>query len=126
MKLPFKGMIFYIFFVLIGDHHAQCVEKSDAFVITMTTESVKVISPQKYDQEITVIIKNNTLSKIYGKLVNFKGDNIKFFSIPSQGFSSYELLLEKNVRAFFVPLSPAFQEFELKLGSKPYEIPPKT
>ena len=62
---------------------------------------------------------------IYGKVVTHNGRLISFFSVPETKFKTIGLKLNLGERAFVVPLSPAFQSFELKFGNLSYEIPSK-
>ncbi len=91
----------------------------------MFGEYVKVVSPQNYTDDTSVIVENKTLSRIYGKVVTHNGRLISFFSVPETKFKTIGLKLNPGERAFVVPLSPAFQSFELKFGNLSYEIPSK-
>ena len=100
-------------------------ERSYAFIVKMFGEYVKVVSPEKYTSMTSVIIENKTLTRIYGKVVTQGGRVITFFAVPAVKVKTVELKLNAGEQAFVVPLSPAFQSFQLKFGSRPYEIPPK-
>ena len=119
-----KIILFLILLLCVTNIYGY--EKSSAFVITLYSNRIKVISPQKFTVGVSSIIENKTLIKTYGKLITSEGRLITIFSVNAGGFAAYDLDLRKGERAYLVPLSPAFQEFELKFGSKPYEIPPKS
>lgn len=114
-----------ILFYLLMCTPSHGYERSYAFIVKMFGEYVKVVSPLKYTDDTSVIIENKTLSKIYGKVVTQTGRLIQYFSVPENKFNTIGLKLRHGEKAFVVPLSPAFQSFELKFGSLSYEIPPK-
>ena len=74
---------------------------------------------------MTVIITNNTHTKLVGRVVTKEGYIIKNVAIEANKSVSVPIKEIKNKRVFFVPLIPAFQDVELILGKKSYEIPPK-
>lgn len=120
-----RKLLLLVFMYSLIFNPAYGYERSYAFIVKMFGQYVKVVSPQKYTDETSVIIENKTLSKIYGKVVTQTGRLIKYFSVPENKFNTIALKLSPGEKAFVVPLSPAFQSFELKFGSLSYEIPPK-
>ena len=122
MKLFHLSLIFVIFFInseLFG------LEKSETFVVDYFDNKFKVISPLDISTETTLIINNKGLSRLIGKVQTNEGEVIKFFSINPRDFNAISLRKGFRKRIFLVPLSPAFQTFELVTGQKSYEIPPK-
>lgn len=107
---------------VISDSFA--LEKSEAFLVTLLDSSIKVVSPEKFMSQTSVIIENKTLTKIMGKVQKSNGEVIKFLSVPSGGTYSLEVTLQIGEELVFVPLAPAFQETPLIFGKKSYEIPP--
>ena len=97
---------------------------SDAFLIQVMDRQVKVVAPEKYHKGLNVIIENKTLSRLLGKLETVSGQLIGHVSIPSEKFQSIDLPMEQFEKTFFVPMAPAFQAIELKIGAKSYQIPP--
>lgn len=100
-------------------------EKADSFVVKVYDEKVRVLSPNKYDPLLKVVIENKTLSKITGKVETGSGEVLAFISILPSKFTSVSVKSLKSEKVYFVPLSPPLQKVELKIGNKPYEIPPK-
>lgn len=100
-------------------------EKPNAFVVKVYDEKVRVLSPTKYDPLLTVVIENKTLTKLKGKIETGSGEVLKFVSISPGKFTSVNVEKLKTQKLYFIPLSPPLQKVELKIGNKPYEIPPK-
>lgn len=124
MLLTFTMPIFLIglsFFIQDG----HTLEKANSFLITLYENHTKVISPQKYYADISVIIENKTLNKIIGKVEIESRNLVKYVSIPGESFRSVDLPLQTGDRPVFIPLAPAFQEVPLVFGAKVYEIPEK-
>lgn len=101
-------------------------EKVDTFIIRMFSNRVVILSPENVGKEVTVIIENNTISKLIGKIVNQKNEIILSISVLGNNSSNYVLRAVENDKYFFIPLSPSFQEVPLIIGARPYEIPPKS
>ncbi len=97
---------------------------ADSFIIQIQDRSMKVTSPTKKNNVLTVLIENRSLSDQVGKFM-IKGKNLKFVSIPSGKNETTEIQNKEGATVYFVPLSPAFQEVELVFGKKAYEIPSK-
>lgn len=115
--------LFLFFFVGIS---SWSYEKADAFVVRIFDDKVKVLSPVKDDPNLNVIIENKTLVDIRGKIENGYGEILYYVNVKSRGSRSFSLKRKLKEKIFFIPQSPPFQKVELKLGNKPYEIPPQT
>lgn len=100
-------------------------EKADAFIVNIYDDRVKVLSPTKYDPKLAVIIQNKTLVAISGKVQTKSGRVISYIRVEPSKSGSVSVKALKDEPVFFIPLSPPSQQVELKLGSKPYEIPPR-
>ncbi len=101
-------------------------ESADAFIVTIFDQSIKIVSPQKYTKKVSVTVNNKTLSNIRGKIVNKKNDvTVKNLNVRAGKTLSVEIAIRKKGHFVFIPLSPAFQEVDLIVGNKAYEIPPK-
>ena len=99
-------------------------EQADAFIVKIYDEKVRVLSPKKFDEKLTVIVENKTLTLIKGRLETGRGEFLKFVSVAPSKSVSMNVKRLKTDKVFFVPLAPPSQKVELKLGNKPYEIPP--
>jgi len=117
-----KFLLLIIFTLIVTNVSA---ESGHAFILDVRNKKVKVISPDKWQKGLNLIVKNNTLSTVIGKIEIEGTDNIKFISVQSLKSGSIKLDSNKGQKTFFVPLSPPFQKIELKFGNKTYEIPPK-
>ena len=83
-----------------------------------------VTSPKKWFAHQSVAIENKTLVKILGKVTTNK-KVLAHMSINAGKFQTVKIKAPRNEKVFFVSMAPAFQEIELRPGSKYYEIPPE-
>ncbi len=81
-------------------------------------------SPGKSRALFAVIIENHSLSDQVGKFM-INGKNVNYVSIASGKSETIEIENKSASNLVFMPMSPAFQEVELKFGKKVYEIPSK-
>lgn len=106
-------------------HSIFAIESSNGFVVTAYDDRFRVISPEKFRNPMEVIIENKTLVRLVGKvLINHK-TNAGFSSVESDKYHRIMVNLKKGDLLHFIPLTPSFQEVELIVGNKTYEIPPK-
>ncbi len=101
-------------------------ESPDAFIVKVYDEKVRVLSPVKFDPHLSVIIENKTLVNLKAKVITESESNVEFISLKAGKSTSVRLKNLDKEKVFFIPLSPPLQRVELKLGSKPYEIPPRS
>lgn len=94
-------------------------------MVTIMERSIKVLSPDKFNNPQGIVITNNTLVKVMGKVINEDDKVLKFVSIGPGLHKSIEVKFTKNGKLYFVPMAPSFQEVELVFGKKAYEVPPK-
>ena len=120
-----KNALLLMFTLLLG-FNSWAYEKSDAFIVKIFDGRVLVLSPVKDDPNLSVIIENKTLVDIRGKIETGRGEILNYVNILARGSQSLKLNRKNKERIFFIPQSPPFQRVELKLGNKPYEIPPQT
>lgn len=115
-----------LLFILLGlSSTLQAYEKADAFMVTIFERSIKVLSPAKFNNPQGIVLTNETLVKVVGKVIDENDKVLKFVSIEPGQFRSIEVKFKKNSKLYFVPMSPSFQEVELVFGKKAYEVPPK-
>jgi hypothetical protein len=120
----FKAL-FSILFLLQMSSNVFAIETLDGFLVSAYDDRFKVISPEKFKTTMEVVIENKTLVRLIGKLVINHSTNASFISVESEKFQKANVKLKKGDVLHFVPLSPAFQEVELIVGNKNYDIPPK-
>ncbi len=113
-----------VFFLLISTK-VLAIESLDGFLVSAYDERFRVISPEKFKANMEVIIENKTLVRLIGKLVLNNKENVSFLSVDSEKYQKAVVKLKKGDILHFIPLTPAFQEVELIVGNKTYEIPPK-
>ena len=103
----------------------QAIESLDGFLVSAYDDRFKVISPERFKAQMEVIVENKTLVRLIGKLTINKQANASYISVDPEKFQIKNVKLKKGDVLHFVPLSPSFQEVELIVGSKTYEIPPR-
>jgi len=114
-----------IFFVLLfGFKLAFSIESLDGFLITAKDDHFVVVSPENFKDKMEVIIENKTQAKLTGKILLNQKQVKAYVSVLPDKYSKSFIHLRKNDILHFVPLIPAFQEVELIVGRKKYEIPP--
>jgi hypothetical protein len=65
------------------------------------------------------------LVRMIGKIMVNNKTNAGFTAVESDKYQRIMVNLKKGDLLHFIPLSPSFQEVELIVGNKTYEIPPK-
>lgn len=93
-----------------------------AFILKLTDKGISIQSPDNVMKIFSVIIENQSLTDQVAKLV-VGDDVVKFVRINSGRSETVEIENKTSKTIFFVPVSPSFQEVELKFGKKQYEIP---
>ena len=104
---------------------AVAIESLDGFLVSAYDDRFRVISPEKFKAQMEVIVENKTLVRLIGKLTINKQANVSFLSVEPEKFQRVVVKLKKGDVLHFIPLSPSFQEVELIVGNKTYEIPPR-
>ena len=98
---------------------------SYSFIIKFQAIKVYVASPSEIAKELAIIVENDSLAPIWGKIIDGNGKPVDYLAIPSQKTRS---VLLKNYRKdqiyYFVSESPPFQKLPLEFNKKPYQIPP--
>lgn len=117
--------IFFFLFGLFFLGSAYSQQTSEAFTVRMFDQYVQVLSPQKIFSEQSVIIENKTLTRLIGRLQGPNGVEPKYISVNPGGSEVVSISTKGVEKLIFIPLSPAFQEVELKIGMPSYEIPPQ-
>ncbi len=116
-------MKLFIFFILYIPLLCLGSEQVDSFIIRFHPHKVIVLSPRHINANLSVIVENKTLSKIFAQIITKEEKIIYSFTIRPNGNISMPLKISKSDEIFLMPLSPAFQAVPLKIGSRPYEIP---
>ena len=112
-------------FLLLCSVNIWSIESLDGFLVSAYDDRYKVISPEKFKSNMEIIIENKTLIKLIGKIVINNNKSAAYVAIDSEKYQKLLVNLKKGDVLHFYPLSPAFQEVELIVGNKTYEIPPK-
>ena len=106
-------------------HLGHAAEKAESFVIEGHDRFLKVVAPEIFSSQSSLIIENKMLAKLYGKIETTTGRFVGHISVLSKNFKTVTLDLKREEGALFIPLSPPFQEVELVFGRGSYEIPPQ-
>ncbi len=120
-KLAF--MLYLICLILSGN--VRSIESLDGFLVTAYDDRYKVVSPQRFKNKMEVIVENKTLIKLIGKIVLNNSKSIAYYAVPPETYQKVIVDLKIGDIIHFYPMSPAFQEVELIVGNKNYEVPPK-
>lgn len=118
-----KSLLLYI--TLFTSTNLLAIESLDGFLVEGYDDRFRVISPQKFKAKMEVIVENKTLVKLVGRLHINNTPKPIFYTIHPGNFEKKIIDIKKGDILHFVPLSPPFQEVELIIGNKIYEIPPK-
>lgn len=123
----FKNLgCFFVLSLLFLSFKIHAIETSTTgFIVSAYDEKFKIISPEKFRNPMEVIIENKTLVRLIGKLIINNKLNAGFASVEPEKYQRIMVNLKKGDILHFVPLSPSFQEVELIVGNKTYEIPSK-
>jgi len=115
-----------IFFLLIFIHSSLsfAAESSEAFIVNIYEDRIRVVSPKKKMDIVGVIIKNNTFDDIRSEISSEK-KVLKRFVLKSQDSESIQINYSQLKTLYYVSIAPPFQAVELKFSQRPYEIPEK-
>jgi hypothetical protein len=115
----------FLFFALILSKNLSAIEALDGFLVTAYDERFRVVSPDKFRSPMEIVVENSTLVRLIGKVVINQKTTLGHCAIEPGKYYKFKANLKKGDILHFIPLSPAFQEVELIVGNKNYEIPPK-
>ena len=113
---------FSIFILLLVTQNILGQEYSDAFIVTIKDDKIRVVSPKEKQKVIGVIIKNETFDNITSEVRSDLGV-IERFVLKSQGSKSLQINFSKIQTLYYVSIAPPFQAVELKFSQRAYEIP---
>jgi hypothetical protein len=99
-------------------------QHTDSFIVEINDQTIKVTSPLKKTETVSIIIKNNTLDKITSELRSDK-KVLKRFVLKEEGREVIQVNYSKVKTLFYVPIAPPFEAAELRFEQRPYEIPEK-
>lgn len=109
---------------LIFSLNAFAFKSTDAFIVELSDQKIKVTSPKSKVKIVSVIVKNLTFDKIRAELRS-RDKVLKRFVIKAKKKEVFEVNYETAKKLFFVPVSPPFETIDLKFSKGPYEIPEK-
>lgn len=118
-------MSFILFSLFITSQAFGEITEHNGFIVRSLDNRFEVISPTKYRPKMEVVIENKTNLRMLGRIMINRSRNIEYVSIEAGEYKKYVVDLKKNDILHYLPLNPAFQEIELIVGNKFYEIPPK-
>ena len=97
-------------------------EKVLSFRVYLQQESIKVVSPSVEPSLIPIIVQNDTNAPVICKIGTAK-KMIQHLKIKPHQSQTIVVDFKLYFPVFLTPLSPPFQELELKLSQSSYEIP---
>ncbi|MFT6633701.1 MAG: hypothetical protein ACJAS4_003672 [Bacteriovoracaceae bacterium] len=116
-------MKIFAILILFGSIKANA-QYTDSFIVEINDQTIKVTSPLKKTETVSIIIKNNTLDKIVSELRSDK-KVLKRFVLKQEGKEVIQVNYSKIKTLFYVPIAPPFEAAELRFEQRPYEIPEK-
>lgn len=97
---------------------------ADSFIVDVKDRSIKVTSPLKKVDVVSIIVVNHTFDKIISEIRSGK-KILKRFVLKPEG----KEIVQVDYRAFksiqYISIAPPFEEVELKFSQRPYEVPEK-
>lgn len=114
--------------LLIGALLCVCssvyAQYTPSFIVEVTDRKIKVTSPLKKVDIVSIIIMNKTFEKITSVL---KSDTkvLKRFVLKPEGKEVIQVNFSKVKALYYVPVSPPFEAVKLMFKQRPYEIPQK-
>jgi hypothetical protein len=113
----------YLFcFLLLGFFNDVNAQYSNSFIVEIDERKIRVTSPKKKADIVSVVIINKTLDKIISE-VRDGNKVIKRFTLKRQGKEVLQVDMTKTKSLSYVPIAPAFESVELKFSKGPYEVP---
>ena len=97
---------------------------TEAFILRVHHGHLSVETPKLEREKVSVIVENKTISNMKAKLAS-SIENMNFFSIEPGASVSIEVVYDSRKKLYFVPLSPPFEDVELKFNDGYYEVPQK-
>ena len=119
-----KILILLLAFLSISLTPCKAEESAEAFIVTIKDDNIRVVSPKQKQNNIGLIIKNETFDKITSEIRSDKGV-IERFVLKPQTSKSFQLSFQGISTLFYVSIAPPFQAVELKFSQRAYEIPEK-
>jgi len=119
----FIYLITFLLFIFFANS-TQAKVKSDTFKVTVKGKTVQVTSPQKFSKNLSVIVVNESLTKIVFKVIKDTGKSLGYLILEPNDFGSLSLIFDDDsVEYYLIPFSPSAQKIILKIGREIYDIP---
>ena len=119
----FIYFITFLLFIFLAKS-TQAKVKSDTFKVTVKGKKVQVTSPQKFSKNLSVIVVNESLTKIVFKVIKDTGKSLGYLILEPNSFGSLSLIFDDDsVEYYLIPFSPSAQKIILKIGRETYDIP---
>ena len=111
-----------LFIYLICLSLTSFAQNTEAFLVEISDQRIKVTSPLKKSQIVSIIVKNETFEKIISELRS-EDKVLKRFVLKPEGQEVTQVDYSKIKELYYVPVSPPFEAARLRFTEKPYEIP---
>ncbi|MEC7181759.1 MAG: hypothetical protein VXW15_03535 [Bdellovibrionota bacterium] len=123
-KTPLFIYLISLLICIFFSNFIQAKVQSDTFKVTVKGRSIEVVSPQNFSEKLSVIVVNESLTKIVFKAMKDTGKSLGFLILEPKSFASLNLTFEEsNVEYYLIPYSPSSQKVILKIGREVYDIP---
>jgi hypothetical protein len=114
-------LLFTLFYLPPAGANVQ----SETFIVRSFDRHVEVLAPSKLHDDQVVVIENKTLDALVGRLQTADGRHRRNITVKAGGSERVSIPGRGQEHLIFIPLAPAFQEVELRVGRASYEIPQK-
>ena len=117
--MKYLVMIFSFSFVF-----SVFAESTGSFIVDINERRIKVTSPPKKLDVVSLIIRNETDEKIISE-IRSSDKVLKRFVLKALGREVIQINFTKIKKLYYVPVSPPFEAAELRFSREAYEIPEK-
>lgn len=96
----------------------------ESFIVEISNHSLRVSSPERVLDPVSVVVKNMTTIKIHAELRS-TDKVLSRFVVDANDSNTLQVKLPKNKKLYYLTVSPPSQAVELKFNQRTYEIPEK-
>ena len=99
-KTPLFIYLISLLICIFFSNFIQAKVKSDTFKVTVKGRSIEVVSPQTFSEKLSVIVVNESLTKIVFKAMKDTGKSLGFLILEPKSFTSLNLTFEESLSPF--------------------------
>ena len=95
---------------------------ASSFNVEVHNGFVRVKSPEKEVDPVSVVVKNTTDIKAFAEIRSTK-KALKKFAVEGGKTAIFQIKLPKDKKLYYFPISPPSQSVELIFNQRPYAVP---